>query len=1488
MPQHTNVKLNNDGAPQSAPNAHLCSVISRATIADVKVESPNTESRCELDSHANMVVIGGHAAVVNKTGLTAQVSPFTPDYEALSEVPIVDAVITYDCPYTDKSVMLVFRNALYVPAMEHHLVPPFIMREAGLIVNEAPKIQVTNPSIENHSIYFPSDSYRIPLSLWGIFSYFPCRCPTDLELNECNNVQLMTPDGSRWNPHSDVYARNEENMLDWEGQLVEKKDRVRILIEDIDVGSMDGNCNDMSISAVEVSLVDRNFDSCPVIGDRLGSNEEELVPACISEVSAVLCEVSPTLDPLNFADALIENATLGHISSAMGSTAPFLGDVLFDKDDLIGNRPSGEIDENEFFSASSTTASRPKGVSAEKLSKVWKIDLDEAKKTIKVTTQHRKHSDNPNLSRNYSTNDRMLRYRRINRHFFMDTFFAAASSGKSTRGHTCMQLFVTDKGFVYVVPMSSKKEVPLALKQFAKEIGAPDAIIADASGEQTSKEVKSFLSSIGTSLRLIEEGTPWANRAELYIGLMKAAIRKDMKSSNCPLALWDYCAERRARINNLTARNLFQLDGRNAHFDVMGEEGDISNLCRFDWYEWGYFMDQKAGFPLQREILGRVLGPSKGVGNEMSQWILKSNGKIVSRRTVRPLNAEELVKDEEKAKRNAFTEIINNTFGTIVSPMPQPTKDSDFVEYEDDDEDARVIPEWSDPVDSAGNPIDQQPLYDKLINAELFLQHGENIVNSKIIGRSIGSDGQTFGTYDDNPALNTMVYDIEFPDGEVKEYSANVIAENMYSQVDDEGYSKRLFNFIIDFSKDEEAVTADNCYVTTKSGNRRYRKTTVGWKLLVLWKDGSEQWIPLKDMKESHPIEVAEFAKATGIDHEPAFAWWVPYTLRKRDVIIAAVKHRIRRTTHKYGIVIPIDLNHAKRLDKENGNDYWMQALKTEMKDVGMAFKILDDGEHVPVGYTEASGHLVWDVKMDFTRKARWVLDGHKTEAPNISTYAGVVSRESVRIALTYAALNDVDICAADIRNAYLQAPSSQKHYVICGAEFGLENMGKKALIIRALYGGKSAGRDFRNHLRECMSHLGFKPCLADPDVWMRAATKSDGSSYWEYVLLYVDDALCISENAERVLRDEVGKYFELKEKSIGPPKIYLGGHMRKVTMENGAQAWAFGSSQYVQAAVKNVEDHLASSNKTLPHGRSCETPLSSNYRPELDISKELDGVNAAYYQSLIGVLRWMVELGRVDICCEVSLLSSHLALPREGHLEQVYHMFGYLKKYHNSEMVFDPSDPIIDLESFERKDWTASEFGLSLSEEMPSNMPESRGFGFVMRAYVDADHACDTITRRSRTGFLVYLNMAPIYWLSKKQTSIETSSFGSEFIAMKQCTEYLRGLRYKLRMMGIPCDGPGFIYGDNQSVLANTTVPDSTLKKKSQSIAYHFVREGCARDEWRTTYVNTHLNPADLLTKPLPSGKKRASFVRMVLHHLMATVDYVTARLTEPLSERF
>jgi hypothetical protein len=191
-------------------------------------------------------------------------------------------------------------------------------------------------------------------------------------------------------------------------------------------------------------------------------------------------------------------------------------------------------------------------------------------------------------------------------------------------------------------------------------------------------------------------------------------------------------------------------------------------------------------------------------------------------------------------------------------------------------------------------------------------------------------------------------------------------------------------------------------------------------------------------------------------------------------------------------------------------------------------------------------------------------------------------------------------------------------------------------------------------------------------------------------------------------------------------------------------------------------------------------------------------------------------------------MMSSHLALPHEGHLRELYHIFGYLKAHSNAEMVFDPTPVQPDLNLFKRADWSFSPYdGETLKEEFPADMPQPLGPSMTMRVFVDGDQ----LTHRSRTGFIIFLNNAPIYWSSKKPNSCETSNFGSEFVAMKQATEYVRGLRYKLRMMGITVDEPTFVFGDNQSVLANTTNPTSTLKKKSNAIAYHFVREGVACD---------------------------------------------------------
>ena len=109
------------------------------------------------------------------------------------------------------------------------------------------------------------------------------------------------------------------------------------------------------------------------------------------------------------------------------------------------------------------------------------------------------------------------------------------------------------------------------------------------------------------------------------------------------------------------------------------------------------------------------------------------------------------------------------------------------------------------------------------------------------------------------------------------------------------------------------------------------------------------------------------------------------------------------------------------------------------------------------------------------------------------------------------------------------------------------------------------------------MTFLGLKSCQGDTDIWMREATKTDGTDYCEYVLLYVDDCLLVSKHGEKILIEEIGNYFKLKEKSIGPPDVYLGGKMRRVKLDNCYKVWAFISSQYVVEAVKNVEAYLSS-----------------------------------------------------------------------------------------------------------------------------------------------------------------------------------------------------------------------------------------------------------------------------------------------------------------------
>jgi len=417
-------------------------------------------------------------------------------------------------------------------------------------------------------------------------------------------------------------------------------------------------------------------------------------------------------------------------------------------------------------------------------------------------------------------------------------------------------------------------------------------------------------------------------------------------------------------------------------------------------------------------------------------------------------------------------------------------------------------------------------------------------------------------------------------------------------------------------------------------------------------------------------------------------------------------------------------------------------------------------------------------------------------------------------------------------------------------------------VIVKALYGLKTSGAAWRAHFTDTLHSMGFTSSFADPDVWYRADSEPDGFEYYTYILVYIDDILVISYQPETIM-SVIAKNFRLKDGYAAPTR-YLGATIRKwkLACDEDASHWGHSTEEYVKQAILNVEQELAKEGKQL-QGR-FSTPMSPNYRPELDYSPYLHDRPVQYYMELIGILQWIVELGQIDIMVDVSMLSSYTMQPRIGHLDQVFHIFGYLKRNKRATLIFDKSRVDWNESTFKNHDWT--DFYRDAKELLPLNAPAPRGNAVQINSFVDADHAGNRITRRSQTGELIILNRTPIVWYSKAQNTVETSTFGSEFTAMRIAVEFINSLRYKLQMFGIPLEGPVNTFCDNSSVVTNATDPASTLKKKHNSVAYHRVREAIAANVLRVAWVRSGQNLADMLTKPL-NGPTLHALIDKVLY---------------------
>ena len=367
---------------------------------------------------------------------------------------------------------------------------------------------------------------------------------------------------------------------------------------------------------------------------------------------------------------------------------------------------------------------------------------------------------------------------------------------------------------------------------------------------------------------------------------------------------------------------------------------------------------------------------------------------------------------------------------------------------------------------------------------------------------------------------------------------------------------------------------------------------------------------------------------------------------------------------------------------------------------------------------------------------------------------------------------------------------------------------------------------------------------------------------------------------------DNIRKTYKLK--GVGAPEYYLGSDYISTTDQpkplahpigddvNGiayvghdekdkhlCEEWrkegiktAFSARTYIKNTVARLETMVGQEFAVF------DTPMSESLHPELDDTPLLDPVRHSQYRSLVGSANWLVTLGRFDVAYATNTFSRFSMQPREGHLKGIIRVFGYLKRYNKGKILIDPNYP--DHSGYptpEYDNWR--EFYPEAEEHIPDlkDIPDPLGPMVRMTVYKDADHAHDIVTRRSVTGILLLINNTPVKYISKRQKTVETSTYGSELVAAKQAVELILEYRYKLRMMGANMEESALMLGDNKSVVLNTTMPSSVLKKKHCAVSYHKIREMIACKVLRFASIKSEVNFSDILTKPLP----RAVFNRLV-----------------------
>jgi len=1442
-------------------------------------------------------------------------------------LPIVSSV-TKAITSTGKTVFLRALHSIYNATSPHTLLSNFEMREVGLIVDAVTKRHLKDSNTYGtHSIQTPS-GHVIDLKTRGALPTFDVSKPTLEEYRNAAEEDIIDIALQHWNPQ-DYYEELMESQPPVSNNFHSKQESTFDAMVNF-ISNYQEEDGDPYTSFMDCAEFQENqeefYDTMT-----MDIGEEEKVHNDKSK-DEIVTDLGEYKDCQDYAEpsrqGKVMHLTLDYQQTRKGIRGldpVFISSSRINSflSDLDYNQLTGKSQSFDTLVCALSTVEKLQQVELLQPRLAWK-PLEVIKKTLENTTQWGRPVMHYPMRKHHASRFPWNNRRRLREEVAMDTIFMKTPGFD---GSTCAQVFLgLMSRMLNVYPMPSKASgyIFQAYQDFMRYEGVPEGLHSDLAPEQKVDKIISLNRDMMVKDTWSERGNPNQNPVEAQgINPLKKGAEQVMNRTGAKEGSWPWVYKYIAQVNNICASPVL---GWKTPISVRhGYTPDISAYLQYQFWEKIYFkIDDQS--PSTKEAPGYWLGVSETVGDMMTYdiWSDKTN-KVIQRSVIRSADPNRggipnlrttFQEEEDEADEPEIvtpSNILDKPGLTNISPpfsKPQRTKKHkvkwhDTMEapheiYDETNgfEDANEEPPFED-AQSDFSPkmiIDDLPQSHPMRRDKLKRKNRKtHLVTASALMTLATTHAMSMFDSGCNLFRQTDMNSFQHSDPFYQTSEHHILETTLDTQDQDlsqEAFIRKMqlqyFDAVED-SNSEDWSFVPIGVVSHKLSSTPRRKVEIKdnkpqitvtkerhVRVKTCWRNGETSWVAMNTIKEQNPWVLVHYARKQNLTKHPDFKWINKYVNKKdivENIILKAKSHQGQK--FKFGVQIPVNASHALYLDKINNNTLWQDAINKELESIKKfkTFRILDKGEKVPDGYVKIPYHIVLDNKFDGRRKARLVAGGnHTPDVPPEEVYSGVVSMETIRTAFVLAALNNLEVCAADISTAFLYGKTREKVYIVAGKEFG-EHQGKQMIIEGGLYGLKTSAARFHESLSSKLRRMGFQPCKADFDLWMRPQR-----DHYEYVATYVDDVLVFSRDPMQII-EEIKEDYELK--GIGRPEYYLGGnfhttkdidaihevdnddkqhHLSSKWLKEGVKM-AFSARTYIEQSIDKLETMMGQKAFT-----GYNTPMAEGAHPELDDSPMLDTEAHSKFRSLIGCANWLVTLGRFDIAYSVNAYSRFSQAPRQGHLDGMIRVFGYLKKWSKGTIMIDPKYP--DHSQFDIADYEQwSEFYPDAEEIIPgeSERPTPTGPKVRITVYKDADHAHDILTRRSVTGVLLFLNNTPVKWISQRQKTVETSTYGSKLVAAKTATELILEYRHTLRMMGSEPDGPALMLGDNNSVVLNCTMPNSVLKKKHAACSYHRVREAIAAGIMKFSHVPSDLNYADMLTKPV-SGPAYRQLVQPLL----------------------